>query len=225
MINTDSFNISIKDSIDIGALYGKNIKIKSEMGPIEVGLMQGEAEVLSNKGNIQVRGISGQCAITAVDGDVKLHIDSLETNTTSSATASNGSLIVDADPKVVALVSCRTLSPPLGPPRCTPIPPATLNISSETFQTFSSSDTNEIMGLLSGPAISRSHRITTVKPSGKVDLSGDWLQAVAGDRPDLPRLALTAGATLTLHSLTWREAIRRRHLGPETATGDRGLPE
>lgn len=216
MINGDIIDINVIDTIDIEAMYAKKSFLKAN-NDTTIGIIHGQTKVTSQAGNVKVGGLDGSFDIVTNNGNINLQINKLQL--TSEALASNGHISVSVDPEVVTDVYLKSLT-------------SKVSIISDAvdFQPLKSpaaSSSSEAMTIMEGRLTGKSRapkRPTFnrgTSSSGKINLDGADSQSMltimsdddgssSSSKSD-SSIKFTASGDITLETLSWIEAIRRRH--------------
>lgn len=234
MVNGDIVDIKCKDSIDIEAMYAKESTLVAN-GDVTVGLMHGATEVSSAEGDVKMSGIDGSFDILAEKGHIVLQLNKLNSNNVSSiATAKKGGITANVDPELATRVYMKCLSAETTKANVSVISDAFLHDDSNKDEPGKPSVRGEVVGTLSGlskllkrPTFSKSNS------SGKIDSHGADEQSLntfsipgvvaangndesqltekLGGGPEKFGLQLISFGNIRLETLSWIEAIRRKH--------------
>eukprot|EP01041_Mallomonas_annulata_P002957 gene2957-5807_t len=215
MIHGDSFNVISKGKTDLAAVYAQSTQIISD-GTVSIGLIQGLSQVECKSGNVKLTGVDGPCAIVAHNGDASLQINQMNGHGVS-VTCSNGNVLLSVDPELVGNVH---LEGGVGSHSNIETIPR-VSVVSDAFSGDIMSST--AIGTLSGlsAALKRPTFGTDGKASGKINLPGAEAQAqhwtkpseksIAEEEDSVSTLRVQASGEVRLETLSWMEAMRRRH--------------
>ena len=222
MLNGENVHVHASERLDIEAMYIEDATLISTGGNVRVGLLRGHVDIDASAGGVVMNGIDGSFQITAGVGDIALQINKIvskKDRLSSHATAVNGNVMVTVDPEMKANLICQSSLSEKD----------AITIVSDAFQR---KDMNElsntliVYGLLTGQSTAPK-RATSSKgsASGKIDLHGAENQATyslaavhnenisssSTSLKDISSLQLTANGTVKVDTVSWIEAIRRRH--------------
>lgn len=220
MINGDIIDLNIVDTMDIEAMYSKKSYLNSTNN-INVGIIHGQTNVNCQNGNIHIQGIDGSFDIVTNEGDIKLQVNKIKLK--SEALSKKGNITVSVDPEIITSVYLKSLS-------------SNISIKSDAidFQQLYNDNNSIIEGKLTGKSRAAKRPIFDrgTSLSGKINLEGadvQSMQTIMNDDIDMDNtslqtntnssIKLTASKSIKLETLSWIEAIRRRHgLGDKDTT-------
>jgi hypothetical protein len=234
MVNGAKIDISLLESMKVQAMYIEehaNIAVERN---IDIGLFNGTGTIRSKQGNVNVRNIDGHFDISSGKGNVSLQVNKMDSSEIpNQATAHKGNLQVAIDPEIIAAVDCANTSTASR---------AIVTIVSDSFEEFSemkpsfletskgSSSAPErsarrIQGRLTGQSSGTKRppldTANGASRSGKIDLDNvNQLNETMNlgrktGSEDSFDLVLTAFGHIRMETLSWIEAIRRKHLGED----------
>jgi DUF4097 and DUF4098 domain-containing protein YvlB len=210
MVNGDIIELSVIDNIDIEAMYAKKSFLKA-INDTNIGIIHGQTKVICQSGNVTIGGLDGSFDILANEGNINLQLNKVKLN--SGALANKGRISVSVDPEIVTDVYLKSLT-------------SNVSIISDAvdFQPLSPNNNNAIIeGRLTGKSRSPKRPIFNrgTSLSGKINLEGadsQSMQTIMNDDDSLITLSkidssmkFVASGDIKLETLSWIEAIRRRH--------------
>jgi len=220
MINGDIIDLNILDTINIEAMYSKKSYLNSTNN-INIGIIHGQTNINCHNGDINIEGIDGSFDIINNEGNIKLQINKVKLK--SEALSKKGNIIVSVDPEIVTNVYLKSLS-------------SNISIISDAIdfqQLYNNNNDNTIIeGKLTGKSRAAKRPIFNrgTSLSGKINLEGADLQSmqtiIDDDNENTlfqtkidSSIKLIASNNIKLETLSWIEAIRRRHgLGDKDIT-------
>jgi DNL zinc finger len=209
----------------VGLLRG-SAHVSSARGDVSLSGVDGSFDVVAEQGNVslQLNKLSTDIPPgrdrNSYYGDDRDKVHDAMAGI-STASAPNGSVAASVDPELVALLKCETISPGAKP----------IEVLSDAFEVKDDTDTDTdgkqmVSGFLTGKS-KAPKRATSRRgghSSGKIDLRGAESQAMQGyverqgsgdgaEEPSgvIPSLWLQGKDVIRVETLSWIEAIRRRH--------------
>jgi len=234
MVNGDEIEMACTTNMSIDAMYGKQVQLQAGED-VRVGLINGNASIHSQRGNIQLSGLDGSFQALAERGNILLQINKLVHHSSSSSSSSGstavataGGITASVDPEMAAVVQCDSLAT---------AGRAVVTIVSDAFEPIGTANTaSSVRGKLTGssgmrsrPLFARSSGEGGGGGSGKINLRGAEAQALhiigastrTGEEKDGSKsheeqeeqadLTLRAHGHIRLETLSWVEALRRKH--------------
>jgi hypothetical protein len=103
MFHCQQLDIETSEMTSIEALYAGKAAVTSQ-GSIAIDLLRGDAKLLSQNGDIFLKGIDGSFHTAAENGRIELQVNQLKDSSSSIAKAKQGNVLAKIDPKVSCLV-------------------------------------------------------------------------------------------------------------------------
>ena len=223
MLNGDKVELKCTECIHVEAMYAKRSFLRADHD-VNIGLVSGETNIYSKYGDINIGGVDGTFNVIADEGHINMQINKSICEVNSRAYSKKKSITVYADPKVKANVYFEVLSQSR----------AKVTVVSEGFKPIKdiSVCNNIIIGSInkSEHFFQRAQMAYPYLTSGKINTKGSEDQSLHTILPlndDITTLgtsnecqsiteenatfAFVAYGNIFFESLSWIEAIRRRH--------------
>lgn len=243
MVNGARIDISLKESMKVQAMYIEDLANIAVERNIDIGLFNGTGTIRSEQGNVSVRNIDGHFDISSGKGSVNLQVNNMSSNATgepNQATSYRGNLQVAIDPEIVAAVDCANTSTGNRAvvtivsdsfEEFSELKPSLLEETRESSQAPGESSqapersARRIQGRLTGQSSAAKRPPLDIgsgaSRSGKIDLDNvaqlsETMNAGKEKEGDESfDLVLMAYGHIRMETLSWIEAIRRKHLGDD----------
>ena len=172
MINGDVVDIAAETTCAIEAMYLQQCHITAS-DDVHIAALNGQAVVHSRHGSVKLGGIDGTFDVLSEEGSVTLQINKLSQGLPSCASASRGGITAQVDPEIQASVRCESQGI---------AGRAKVTIVSDAFVPSAAAPTpGLVVGRLTGKSASvKRPSAGAAASSGKIDLRGAELQALAG---------------------------------------------
>jgi len=235
MVNGETVRVDSDGRVSVEAMYAEDATMRCRGnggGGVRIGLMRGSLDVECAVGDVSVHGIDGCFRVAALSGHVTLGINKINAQA-GQATATAGNIHATVDPEMVAALTCKSLQHGDRDP-ITIVSDAFLR-HNDVASTADAAVADAVAagpgtavtvhGLLTGESLAPKRAASRGRgaTSGKIDLRGaedQSLQSLAsggahGDAAtadnSAPILHLSASGSVRVETLSWVEAIRRKH--------------
>ena len=230
MVNGESVRVDGRERVSVEAMYAEDAAVRcTGSGGVRVGLMRGHINVESAAGGVSVHGLDGSFHVSALAGDISLAINKINATQDghgSVATAVAGSIQATVDPEMVAALTCQSMQQGERDP-ITIVSDAFLRhddaLSTAAAAAAGPGAAVTVRGLLTGESLAPKRATSRGRgaTSGKIDLQGAESQSLhslasggtqgSGNDAAAPTLHLSASGSVKVETLSWVEAIRRKH--------------